>query len=147
MFVNSWVVYCFRWSFILVLQKRQSTHFGSVVLGLLGRMYDICNKIDQVRQELGVHLFRDIYPVRKSRIDNAEEYRNEKENALTVTNDFVLVNSLGHLSLNQSSIEKCSVKSLGSFICASDVNSIEHSHVVFVENLAVMANLSLLNIP
>lgn len=100
-----------------------------------------------VEKELGVHLFRDIYPVRKSRIDNAAKYRNEKENTLTVTNDFVLVNSLGRLCLNQSSIGKCSVKSLGTFICASEVNSIEHSHVVFVENLAVMANLSLLKIP
>jgi hypothetical protein len=108
---------------------------------------DKAQLIERVKEDHGVHLFREPYPDPKSRINNAQKNRNEKQNALTVTHDFVLINSLSSLRLNKSITEKSPINSLGSFICASEIKSIEHSHLVFVENLIVMANLPLLKIP
>ncbi|WP_022941562.1 DUF7281 domain-containing protein [Psychromonas hadalis] len=103
--------------------------------------------IERVQLELQVHLFRDSYPETKSRIGNAQNNRNEKVGALKVSDDFVLVNSLDKLCLNQKISINNKLMALGQFICASEVETIEHQQIILVENLAVMANLFLLNIP
>jgi len=59
----------------------------------------------------------------------------------------LLINSLADLRLNQAVRKQCPINSLGTFICASEIKTIEHERIIFVENLAVMADLSLLNIP
>jgi hypothetical protein len=103
--------------------------------------------IDKVKFELNVHLFRDSYPGAKTKTKNAEDQRNEKTGALKVSHDYVLLNSLGSLCLNQLITESHLLSSLGNFICASEIKTIEHKHIIMVENLEVMANLPLLNIP
>ena len=103
--------------------------------------------IDRVQNDLQVHLFRENYPEQQSRIKNAQTARNEKVGALKVSEGFVLLNSLNSLCLNHKVSESCRLSSLGNFIYASEVESIEHQQIILVENLAVMANLSRLNIP
>lgn len=103
--------------------------------------------IERVKLELHIHLFRDSYPDDQSRVSNAKTERNEKVGGLNVSDDFILVNSLDALCLNQLISKNCSVSSLGHFICASEIETIEHPQIILVENLAVMANLSRLNIP
>lgn len=103
--------------------------------------------IAEVQRELGVHLFRDDYPNKTSRIKNAEKNRNEKVNALKASEDFVLINSLNALCFNQQKTEISALGGLGHFIYAPDINTVEHQYIILVENLEIMANLSLLNIP
>lgn len=97
--------------------------------------------VEMVQQQLGVHLLFDPYPEMQSRIVNAEINSNEKLNALTVSHDFVLVNSFDKLLLNEQQIDIGLFDSLGIYINADKVDSVEHKSIVFVENLAVMANL------
>lgn len=103
--------------------------------------------IEMVAQELNGILLSDPYPVKTSRTQIAQTQRNEKIGALKVSGDFVLLNSRHSLCLNNEITTNSPLNSLGHFICASDIKSIEHSHIVLVENLIVMANLSRLNIP
>ena len=109
---------------------------------------DRASLITKVRGELsGVDLLSDDYPSAHSRIDNAKTNRNEKQNALSVSRDFILINSLNMLKINQKQFPHIPCTSLGIYIKADDICSIEHKQIVLVENLAVMANLSLLNLP
>jgi len=104
--------------------------------------------IEMVAIELnGVHLFRENYPNLKTRNETAKYNRAEKVGALNVAEDFILVNSLGSLHLNQQVIKLSTISSLGQFLCASQIQSIEHKKIVLVENLIVMANLARLNLP
>tara|TARA_R110001583_G_scaffold112917_6_gene263131 strand:- start:7964 stop:8833 length:870 start_codon:yes stop_codon:yes gene_type:complete len=103
--------------------------------------------IEVVAQQLNGILLSDPYPVKQSRAVIAKTQRNEKVGALNVSEDFVLLNSLQSLCLNQQITQNSQLSSLGHFICASDIETIEHQHIVLVENLIVMANLNRLNIP
>lgn len=105
------------------------------------------NLIERVKLELQVHIFRDNYPVLQSKTNNAKKNRNEKVGALKVTEGFVLLNSLESLCLNKQTSKNCLVRSLGNFICAADIETVEHQQIVMVENLEVMANLARLNLP
>ena len=105
------------------------------------------NLIEHVKDELQVHLFRQSYPDKNSRTKNAENSRNEKINALKVSENFVLVNSLNSLCINQQKTDISLLGGLGHFIYAPDIKTVEHQQIILVENLEVMANLSLLNIP
>jgi len=95
----------------------------------------------------GTHLFRDNYPLPQSRTQIAKKNRSEKVGALKVSHDFILINSLGPLRINQHVITKPTLSALGYYLCASEIETIEHAQIVLVENLIVMANLNQLNIP
>jgi len=108
---------------------------------------DKLNLIELVAQQLGGIRLSDPFPQHKSRIEIANHQRNEKSGAVNVTDGFVLLNSLNELCLNQQVTKNSDINSLGSFLCASEVITIEHSKIVLFENLIVMANLRRLNIP
>ena len=108
---------------------------------------DKINLIERVQLDIGVHLFRESYPEKKSRLVNAIENRNEKQGALNISEDFVLVNSLDSLCLNNQQHKTSEISSLGQFLSAPEIETIEHKQIVLVENLIVMANLRRLNIP
>jgi hypothetical protein len=95
----------------------------------------------------GTHLFRDNYPSPQSRTQIAKQSRSEKVGALKVSHDFILINSLGPLRINQKITSMPAVSALGYYLCASEIETIEHEQIVLVENLIVMANLKQLNIP
>lgn len=103
--------------------------------------------IELVAQEHNGLRLSDAYPEKTSRTEIAQKHRNEKVSALNVSEDFVLLNSLHSLRLNNQTIQNAPLSTLGHFICASEIETIEHTQIVFVENLIVMANLSRLNIP
>lgn len=104
--------------------------------------------IEIVASELNaIHLFRDSYPQEQTRTQVASERRNEKSGALKVSEDFILINSLDSLRLNQQVTQNPQLSSLGISVCASEIKTIEHQQLVLVENLIVMANLAKLNIP
>jgi hypothetical protein len=103
--------------------------------------------IELVARELNGLRLSDAYPEKTSRTDIAQKNRNEKVSALNVSEDFVLLNSLHSLRINNQVIQNGPLSTLGHFICASEIETIEHQQIVFVENLIVMANLSRLNIP
>ncbi|GLS91538.1 hypothetical protein GCM10007916_26070 [Psychromonas marina] len=95
----------------------------------------------------GIHLYRDSYPLQKTRDEKAITQRDEKGGALKVSEDFVLLNSLNNFRINQQITSISELTSLGQYVCATDINTIEHQQIVLVENLVVMANLKRLNIP
>ncbi len=92
-------------------------------------------------------LLSDEFPEKKRRDQNALHHSDEKANALKVSEGFVLVNSLHSLRLNKTVTTNNPLSSLGQFIYASEINTVEHKQIILVENLIVMANLSRLNIP
>lgn len=95
-----------------------------------------------VKQQLGVDLLEDAYPDQENRDCNALKQKDEKFNALAVSHDFVLVNSLNRLQINGEDFSISQLDALGVYINTTKVISIEHTTIVFVENLNVMANLS-----
>ncbi|WP_413698611.1 hypothetical protein ACLKMH_13345 [Psychromonas sp. KJ10-10] len=103
--------------------------------------------IEVVAQELNGIRLSDPYPSKQSRTEVAQRQRNEKIGALKVSEDFVLLNSRQSLCLNNHITPNSPLTALGHFICATEIETIEHSYIVLVENLIVMANLSRLNIP
>jgi len=103
--------------------------------------------IDSVLAENRQHLFRDEYTAAQSRVQNAQTQRNEKENSFAVSRDFILLNTLQTLQLNGQQFPVTPFTSLGLYLQADEIVSVEHKQIVLVENLAVMANLSALNIP
>lgn len=116
-----------------------------------GRYYfkpqDKLQLVEVIAQELDGIRLSDAYPEAQTRLQRASDNSDEKNRALKVSEDFVLVNSLNGLHLNQQSMANCTINSLGNFLCASEIKSIQHTHLVLVENLTVMANLNQLNIP
>ncbi|NQY88740.1 MAG: hypothetical protein HRT51_13530 [Colwellia sp.] len=101
---------------------------------------------EEIQSTLGLDIRHDPYPSKEDRISSAEKFRNEKENSYAVSKDFILINSLAELNINQSRHKISPLTSLGTYIKADDIQSIEHSAIVLVENLAVMANLSAINL-
>ena len=103
--------------------------------------------IVRVQSENGVHLFRDPYPAAQSRQQSAHTRRNEKAHSYAVSRDFILLNSLQPLQLNKQQLPVTPFTSLGVYLKADEITSVEHQQIVLVENLEIMANLSALNIP
>lgn len=107
---------------------------------------DILALSNNIQRMLGVDIRHDQYPEQQSRNLNAGKNRNEKVNSLPVSKDFILINSLSDLKVNQTSHRLSALTSLGIYVKADEIISIEHKTIVFVENLAVMASLSALNL-
>lgn len=103
--------------------------------------------IDSVLSENRLHLFRDAYAAAQSRQENAQTQRNEKDNSYSVSRDFILINSLQTLQLNGQKFPVIPLTSLGLYLKADEIVSVEHKQIVLVENLAIMSNLEALNIP
>ncbi|WP_019615134.1 DUF7281 domain-containing protein [Psychromonas ossibalaenae] len=103
--------------------------------------------IERVFQENGLELFRDPYPDLQSRREVAGGDRNEKNNAYPVSRNYVLVNSLHTIRLNQQVHTVSPFTAFGLTINADQITSIEHQKIVFVENLEIMAVLDKLNMP
>lgn len=97
--------------------------------------------IELVKQLHECHLLEHSFPEKKSRSENALLENNEKRHAIAVTDDFVLVNSLQSIQMNQQTIDCSLLASLGLYIDSKQIDTIEHNVIVLVENLAVMANL------
>ena len=103
--------------------------------------------IKRVQSENGAHLFRDAFPEKQSRPQVAQHQRNEKQGSYAVSRDFILLNALQPLLINNQQISISPFTSLGLYLKADEILSVEHPLIVMVENLAIMANLSALNIP
>ncbi|MDA7745921.1 hypothetical protein N8878_01130 [Psychromonas sp.] len=123
-----------------------STHrLGRIIDGIwFYTEKDRVNIINLAKQQYGTDLLRDPYPEKRGRIENARLNNNEKLNSLAVSEEFVLVNSLQTLQLNQEKINITEINTLGVYLNANKINSVEHETIVLVENLAVMANLQFL---
>jgi len=74
----------------------------------------------------GIHLFRDPYPDLQTRTQTVKMQRNEKVGAVKVSEDFILLNCFDHLCLNQQVTAMSPLTSLGHYICASEIETIEH---------------------
>jgi len=97
--------------------------------------------INLIKSQLHTDLLTDPYPEQQSRVQIAAEHNAEKINALTVSDNFVLVNAFNSIKINEKSMSLDGISSLGLYINVQTIQSIEHRHIVLVENLAVMANL------
>lgn len=97
-----------------------------------------------IKSQLNVDLLFADFPDKASREALAAISNNEKLNALAVSEDFVLVNSLNSLQINKHSVDMTVLASLGVYLNTKKVESVEHKQIVLVENLAVMANLATL---
>lgn len=132
----------------LLLRLHQEYHFGELNGGYLDFTEDDrMALIERVRFENGVHLLREPYPEMQCRAQIAQHQRNEKVGSYAVSQDFVLINCLQTLRINHQKTAMSPLTSLGLYIKADQVISVEHPHIVFVENLEIMANLSSLVIP
>lgn len=97
--------------------------------------------VNLIKSQLNIDLLSDAYPEQQSRIRVAANHNAEKRNALAVSEDFVLVNALNCVKINEKTIALSNIASLGLYLNVQTVQSIEHQYIVLVENLAVMANL------
>lgn len=123
-------------------------NFGTWSAGYFS--YTILEKIRmiaEVKKELGVDLEFDAYPEAKSRQHNAALNRNEKLNSYSVSRDFILINSINELRMNQQLMVKSPLSSLGLSVKANEIDTVEHPYIVLVENLTLMANLASLILP
>ena len=93
------------------------------------------------KKQLEVDLLFEPYPEKQSRYERSAKHTSEKENSLSVTHDFVLVNTLDTLRINHQCIDISLIDSLGLYVNTQNIISIEHKTIVLVENLTVMANL------
>ena len=126
----------------------QDYQFGVLKEGtLFWNEQDRDNLIARIKQETGLTLFRDSYQPVQSRSQSAKTARNEKQNSYPVSQDYILVNSLTSLKLNQQLHKMSPFTSLGIYIDASQIQSVEHEHIILVENLQLMAQFKQLMIP
>ncbi|MFT7053894.1 MAG: hypothetical protein ACJAU1_001452 [Psychromonas sp.] len=117
--------------------NRESLHFS----------YDQrLSLIQELRNQSGLDVLSQEYQPR-SRQENAINKRNEKDNSYAVCRDFVLINSLGSLQLNEQVYPANSLTSLGLYVKGDEIKSIQHKQIVLVENLEIMANLPALILP
>ena len=107
---------------------------------------DILALSQVIQTTLHVEIRNDPYPSKTSRVTNAEVNRTEKENSYAVSKDFILINSLSEFKINKTTHTPTPFTALGNYIKADEIQSVEHSAIVLVENLAVMANLKLINL-
>lgn len=108
---------------------------------------DINNLIGLVKDEIAVDLFIDPYPCKKSRQENSQTHRNEKDNSYAISKHFVLVNSLNYFCFNHNKIAKHPINALGLSLNSQEILTVEHPYIVIVENLTVMASLAELRLP
>ncbi|MFT6925246.1 MAG: hypothetical protein ACJAZP_000826 [Psychromonas sp.] len=121
--------------------------FGEIDRGSLHFSYDQrISLIREIQKQLKLDVLTDEY-VPQSRRENALHRRNEKDNSHAVCRDFVLINSLDGLQLNGQVYPANAFTSLGLYVKADEIKSIEHKQIIFVENLEMMANLPALNLP
>ena len=132
-----------------MLRRLHTGYAFGVVMGdyLLFNEHDRAYLIARVQYENGVHLFREPYPGKQSRQQAAKSERNEKAQSYAVSSDFILLNALQPLQLNNQQLPVSPLTSLGMYLKADEITSVEHQQIVLVENLTIMANLSALNIP
>jgi len=107
---------------------------------------DILALSEQIQSELSVDIRHSPYPNKNDRLSSAKKFRNEKEDSYAVSNDFILINSLSQFKINMKTHQASQFISLGNYIKATEIMSVEHSAIVLVENLSVMANLNLINL-
>ena len=133
----------------LATKLHNEFHFGKYDLSqqwLIFTLTDILQLSKEVQLSHGVDIRNDPYPVKEDRLTIAATSRNEKENSCAVSKEFILINSLTDISINQACHKVSPLTSLGMYIKAEEITSIEHSAIVLVENLAVMANLNSINL-
>lgn len=133
----------------LATKLHEEYHFGQFDFNQQWLSFSLDNILMlsyEIQDSLGLDIRHDTYPSKEDRLTTAETNRNEKDNSYAVSKDFILINSLSALSINQTCHQISPLTSLGSYIKAEDIVSVEHSAIVLVENLAVMANLDLINL-
>ena len=133
----------------LATKLHNEFHFGKFDLsqqGLTFTLTDILQLSKEVQLSHGVDIRNDPYPVKEDRLTIAATSRNEKENSYAVSKAFILINSLSDININLACHKVAPLTSLGMYIKAEEITSIEHSAIVLVENLAVMANLNAINL-
>jgi len=86
------------------------------------------------------------YP-KQTRVERSKNYFDIKTATRSVTEDFVIVNCLGQLKVNQQVFSLPTINSLGAYYHINDFKSIEHRQLILVENFAVMASLAQLKLP
>ena len=86
-------------------------------------------------------------PTAQPRVPRSRHNHSTKLRAQPVTSDFVLVNCLGQLNINHQQHSMPTINSLGIYININEVLSIEHTQLILVENLALMASLADLVLP
>ena len=132
----------------LLTQLHEKYSFGIIDNGYLYfTEKDRMSLIERVRFENGAHLLRDAFPEPQGRIQTAWNQRNEKNGSYAVSRDFILINTLHALQVNNQYQPISSLTSLGIYIKADEIMSVEHPQIVLVENLEIMANLPTLDIP
>jgi hypothetical protein len=133
----------------LATKLHNEFHFGKYDLSqqwLTFTLTDILALTKELQSSHGVDIRNDPYPVKEDRLTTAETSRNEKENSYAVSKEFILINSLTDINVNQTCHKVSPLTSLGMYIKADEIKSVEHSAIVFVENLTVMANLNTINL-
>lgn len=133
----------------LAKKLHENFGFGQVDLSkkfLSFELSDIFALSQQIQASHAVDIRNDPYPVKTDRLNSAERYRNEKDSSYPVSKDFILINSLSSLKVNQKIYQLSPFVSLGHYIKADEIQSIENKYIIFVENLAVMASLSKLDL-
>ena len=133
----------------LATKLYEEFHFGQFDFTkqwLTFSLTDILALSKEVQNSHGVDIRNDPYPSKEDRLTSAKTNRNEKENSYAVSKDFILINSLSEINVNQKCYKISPLTSLGIYIKAEEIESIDHSAIVFVENLAVMANLNGINL-
>jgi len=103
--------------------------------------------IRDVKADIKLDLLCDSYPEATSRLETAALGRNEKAKAYPITRDYVLINSLHDIKLNQQTHQISPFTAFGLTVNADHITSIEQKKIVFVENLEIMAVLAKLNMP
>jgi hypothetical protein len=112
---------------------------------------DRLNLITKIKQEnilgMSLDIILDPYPNKKNRSKIAETDRNEKKHSYPVRRDYILVNSINGFKLNKKEMKPSPFTALGLTINADHITSIEHEHIILVENLEIMAKLCELKVP
>jgi hypothetical protein len=108
---------------------------------------DRADLIRKVKSIEGLDLFLGEFNEKQGRLETARTDRNEKSNSYPVARDYVMINSLKYIKLNQEIHEISHYTAFGLTINAEHITSIEHEKIVFVENLEIMAVLAKLNMP
>lgn len=108
---------------------------------------DRADLIRKVKLYENLDLFLGEFREKQSRLETARTDRDEKLNSYPVARDYVMVNSLKNIKLNQETHEISHYTAFGLTLNADHITSIEHEKIVFVENLEIMAVLAKLNMP
>ncbi|SDJ10922.1 hypothetical protein SAMN04488540_10530 [Ferrimonas sediminum] len=89
----------------------------------------------------------DFIPAIRSREEWAARRNDEKSRAEAVSRHLVKFNTLGSLKINGNSYPLPEISCAGIDLDWREIDTLEHSHLVMVENLAVMTALSRLMMP